>query len=413
MSRRPASWRHDLKADNDFSVDEGLFTLFGDDERGYDFVTAEGLQPLRELHLPTPGVLSLYADITPQRLAEAHLEQRVDALLKAEKVKLRDKQETRRFQRAAERVQDHLRFEFRQSGRAIAAFCAPEQELWRLYHLPAAVDDRLIWADHAYLRPLFMLMDEYERFGVALVDRERARFFLYYLNEAAEYGIAAWDQTPPRTRDRGPGQLRHLHKLEEKYRQHFRHVAEILNRLFERERWPWLVLGGVKENNSALEEELPEILQERVAGVFQAPVTANLSEVRDEVAEIERRVEGKVEAERVEAVITGAHKGKGATLGLPDTLLAVQQARVLVLITLAGFRHKGWRCLNCGGLTADLAESPQPVCPYCAGSLAVEEDIIELAMQVVVGQGGILEVVRGPAAERLSSHGSIGALLRY
>jgi peptide subunit release factor 1 (eRF1) len=400
-------------AKSDSVLSEGAYTLCGDDERGYDFVTVAELQPLRELHLSAPGVLSLYVDITPQRLVEIPLERRVEALLKAEEEKLTEKWEVQRFQQAAQHVMEHLSFEYRPSGRGLAVFCAPEQALRRVYHLPVGGEDKLTWADHAYLRPLLMLMDEYERYGVVLVDRERARFFLYYLNEVAEYGLALKDETPPRTRDREPGALKHLHWLEEQYKQHFRSVAKMVMRLDEHERWPWLALGGTDENTSALMKELPKTLQERVAGVFHAPVTTNLVEVRDEVTTIERRVEEKVEAERVEAVITNAHKGQGATLGLADTLGAVQQGRVQTLVTRAGFRHKGWRCQNCGGLVADLTDQRPPACPYCEGALIAEADIIDLAMGVVAEQGGMLEVVRGPMAERLLNEGPVGALLRY
>ncbi|HEY66413.1 MAG TPA: hypothetical protein G4O02_17825 [Caldilineae bacterium] len=392
---------------------EGIFTLFGDDERGYDFVTPEGLRSLQVIHLPEPGMLSLYIDITPQRLVEIPLEQRVEALLEREEDKLVEKDELARFRSAKQRVMEHIRFQFRPSGRCLAIFCAPEQDLWRVYHLPAPVEDHLEWGDHAYLRPLLMLMDEYERYGVVLLDREKARFFLYYLGEVAEYGIAEYDDTPPRTRDQGPGQLRHLHWLEEQYEHHYRRVAEVVSRLYERERWERLVLGGTGENPELLRNVLPEALQALIAGTFNAPVTANFNTIRDEVAAIERQIEEAVEAERVEAVITRAFKGQRAVLGLADTMWAVQQGRVHILVVPAGFKHKGWRCEQCGGLVADLTDQRPPACPYCEGPLVGEEDIIDVAMQHVLDQGGHLEVVRGPAQERILKEGPVGAILRY
>ena len=397
----------------DLREQEGVFTLFGDDERGYDFVTPEALQPLREIHLPAPGALSLYVDITPQRLAEIPLERRVEALIDAEEKKLAEKAELARFRSAAQRVTEHVRFQFRPSGRTLAIFCAPEQDLWRVYHLPAPLKDRLVWGDHVYLRPLLMLMDEYERYGVVLLDREKARFLLYYLGEVAEYGIAQHDVTPPKTRDQGPGQLAHLNWLREQYAHHFRNVAEIVARLYEHERWQHLVLGGTAENVDQLREMLPKALQELVRGSANIPVTADFNTIREEVSAIERQVEAAIEAERVEAVITRTFKGQKAILGLADTMTAVQQGRVHILVVPEGFKHKGWRCEQCGGLIADLTDQRPSACPYCEGPLVAEEDIIDVAMQQVIDQGGHLEVVRGPDRERIQREGPIGAILRY
>ncbi|MCD6291354.1 MAG: hypothetical protein J7M34_12685 [Anaerolineae bacterium] len=397
----------------DWQGQEGLFTLFGDDERGYDFITPEALQGLQDVHLSTPGVLSLYVDITPQRLAEVPLQKRVEALIGAEEDKLVEKAELARFRSAARRIMEHVQFQFRPSGRGLAIFSAPEQGLWRVYHLPAPVDDCLEWGDHVYLRPLLMLMDEYERYGVVLLDREKARFFLYYLGEVAEYGIAEHDVTPPKTRDQGPGQLSHLRWLEEQYAHHFRNVAAVTTRLYEHERWERLVIGGTADNAEHFREALPKALQDILAGMFNAPVTVDFNRVRDEVFAIERKIEEQAEAERVEAVITKTFKGSNAVLGLADTMWAVQQGRVYILVVPEGFKHKGWRCEQCGGLVADLTNQRPPACPYCEGPLVAEEDIIDVAMQQVLDQGGHLEVVRGPAQSRILEEGPIGAILRY
>ncbi len=395
-------------------VEMAPLTLFGDDERGYDFVSEESLEPLRAYHAERPAVLSLYLDITPQRLASMPLRRIVEHMLEERRAVLEEREEIAAFDAAAELVKEHVIYRFRPSGRGLALFAAPEAELWRVYHLPVPVEDRLVWDHKAYLRPLLMLMDEFERYGVVLVDREKARFLLYYLGEVAEYNVAEWDATPPKTKALGWGAYTHERWLEEQYKHHFRNVAQLVQKLYERERWPHLVVGGTDQNPDSLIDELPPALQRIVAGTFNLPLTANFNEIRDEVTAIEREVERRTEAERVEAVITGAYKGQKAVLGLADTLQAVQEGRVHILVVPADFSHRGWMCDNCGGLVADLTEERPPACPYCGGPLHAERDVIDLAMQVVFDQRGQVEVVRSEEQrERLKAEGPIGAILRF
>ena len=49
-----------------------------------------------------------------------------------------------------------------------------------------------------YLRPLIAALDEYARYGVVLMDKEKARFFTVYMGEIQEHE-AVFDEVPRRT----------------------------------------------------------------------------------------------------------------------------------------------------------------------------------------------------------------------
>lgn len=170
---------------------------------------------------------------------------------------------------------------------------------------------------------------------------------------------------------------------------------------------------GTEENVARVFENLPKTWQERVAGRVPASIMDNINTIRDKVMALEQEIERQVEAERVERVITAAEKGQNAVLGYADVLAAVQQGRVDLLIVPEALEYPGWECTSCGGLVADILATPPEACPYCGGPLRVVEDIVDLAMQKVLDNGGTVEILRGPVKDTFREQGIIGALLRY
>jgi len=113
------------------------------------------------------------------------------------------------------------------------------------------------------------------------------------------------------------------------------------------------------------------------------------------------------EAELVDQMLAGWSQGSGAAVGLSDTLVALQEHRVSILIIAAGLQASGYRCHACRYLM--LTE--RDVCPLCGGSVEHVEDLVETMTHRALEQGVEVEIVRGN--ERLDESGSVGALLRY
>ncbi len=115
----------------------------------------------------------------------------------------------------------------------------------------------------------------------------------------------------------------------------------------------------------------------------------------------------KREKKLVDAMITGASKGRGGTLQLEDTLGAVRSGRVQTLILRDGFRAPGYQCLGCEYVTVEKLD----LCPFCGGVFKQLPDAVEEAVRQVLAQGGDVEVLHDP--QLVGSFENIGALLRY
>ena len=409
-----------------FTAEDLMLELIGDDERGYDFITAEDILALKDFS-SEQGVLTLYLDISPERLQREPLMLRYKNLVAPVREQLTDRNEALLFDAVTADVGKLLENNYsRPRGRGLVIFAAPSKfspkgdrsvkyEKFLTYHLPEAPADALSWGPLPVLTQLLIQLDEHEPTGVVLVDRRRARFFVYYMGEAAEYNISEVDETPAKTKALGWGAHNHEQWQEEHYRQHFRNVAKLAEIIARKAGWKWLVLAGPDEIPAELADYLPKALQEKLLGTLTMSLNVTYNDVRDKVAPLVQEAEAREEAEVLQDFVGELAKGNGrAVAGLADTLLAAQQARVATVLFPPDFTHKGWKCKSCGGLIADLVETPPEKCIYCGGPLETVPDVVSLVATQTLKLGGRVEVVRDKENQAvLKSHGNIGALLRF
>ncbi len=400
--------------------------LIGDDERGYDFITEKDILALKSLS-SDQGVFSLYMDIRPERLQREPLMLRYKNLVSQKRVYIADRNELLLFDAVASDIGKLLENSYSRSrGRGLVIFAAPQKfspkgdrsvkyDRFLVYHLPEAPTDFLAWGKLPSLTQLLIQLDEHEPVGVVLADRRRARFFIYYMGEAAEYNIVEVDDTPAKTRALGWGAHNHEQWQEEHYRQHFRNVATLTDVIARKAGWKWLALAGPDEIPAELADYLPKVLQGKLLGSLAMSLNVTYNDVRDRVAPLVREAEEREEAERLEAFVGELARDQGrAVAGLADTTLAAQQARIATLFFPPDFVQNGWLCRSCGGLIADLTDTPPETCIYCGGPLDEVPDVVSLIATQTLRLGGHVEVVRNKENQViLEKHGNIGALLRF
>ena len=408
--------------------DELVLTLIGDDERGYDFITEEDILELKSFS-SEQGMISLYLDTRPERLQAEPMILRYKNLVAPVREKINDRNELLMFDAVTSDIGKLLEHHLSRApmGRGLVIFAAPykfspkrdrevKYERFLIYHLPEAPVDHLSWGKLPVLTPLLIQIDEHEPTGIVLADRRKARFFVYYMGEAAEYNIAEVDETPSKTKALGWGAHNHEQWQEEHWRQHFRNIVSLTEVIDRKAGWKWLVLAGPDEIPAEIADLLPKSLKNKLLGTVTMSMRATYNDVRDRVAPLVHEAEQREERERLEAFVGELERTTGrAVAGLADTTLAVQQARIDTLFFPPDFEHPGWQCRNCQGLIADLAETPPSACIYC-GSEQLDEvpDVVTLAAEQTLNLGGHVEVVRDKDNQTiLKSHGNIGALLRF
>jgi len=365
----------------------------------------QDLQELMDYRSAVGPVLSLYLNVDPTQQKADEYKLRLRGMLR----EVTDKAAGADIS-AVERYFD---FEFDWQAKGIALFSCHEEGFWRVLPMAVPVDNSVYVYDRPYIKPLTDVLDAYGRYGVILVDREGARLFKFNLGELEEAtgilgeevkrlkhgaGSAAGrrgGKTPAGRREEGVAQ------------RNLKDAAESAVGFFEGSGITRLVLGGTEKNLAQFQELLPRSVQAKVIGTFSISVDASEGEVQARSMEVIEEAAREREAELVRQLIAGWRRGSGSTVGLADTLAALQEGRVGDLIVAAGYEESGFRCQNCHYLTLRNDTS----CALCGGNLEAIPDMVDNAVHRALQQGVEVEIVR--QNPDLVQVGSIGGILRY
>ncbi|MDP9418727.1 MAG: hypothetical protein M3P53_00950 [Actinomycetota bacterium] len=305
------------------------------------------------------------------------------------------------------RIEEHVKGGLdRSRTRGLAMFSCSAHDFWRVIELPVPVRSQVVVNHTPSVGQLEQVIDQYERFGVLLVDRQRARMFVFELGELVE-STAVFDQLP-----RGDDDDHSYTKDQARdhtaarARQHLRHAAGMAFTVFQDQGFEHLILGASDDLATEVEAVLHPYVRERLVARSHIPLHASDDEIRLAALEVEAAVGRAKEAEVVERLRQAVGAGGRGVAGVDATLAAVVERRVDTLVVSCGYTQVGWRCGTCRWI-GRIGRT----CPVCETEMDQVDDVIEQAIEDALGQSCKVEMCVGNAD--LDVLGRIGALVRY
>ena len=353
-------------------------------------------------------VTSFYLDVDGRRLpSHLDVQRAFDVLLKRTKHRVNGHATHPSVAADLDRMARHVKGFGRSGAKGLAMFSCSEAGLWEVFELPVNVTNQLVVHGGPHVHQLEEIVDEYQRFGVLLCDRQRARMFVYEMGELVEHTEVIDTLARHSDDDRGDHVKTRLdHQMAEQTQQHLRHAASLAFEVYQRHGFEHLIVGGPVELRGELEHALHPYLRDRLADHVAIAVNAPVNQIRKAAHEVEEHVERRTEA----AVVTRLREAAGArtrgVVTLGATLDALNTHRVETLVVSSGYEAEGWRCPACHAL-AIMGRS----CPTCGDEMLHITDIVEEAVAEALMQHCRVEVCVGNAD--LDVAGRIGALLRY
>lgn len=362
---------------------------------------------------PDSLILSLYVNIDQsnavnlnrgfERAVETCFRQMLEAQIAAENNRPK-------FETEADRVLRFLK-NYTPKGKGLVIFSDSSHDFWWQRDLQVAVPTEARWSPKPWVRPLFEVIEDHDRFVVVLMDKQRARV-LTVDAEGMQQQAEVLSDVPNKHSTTGTdhiwsqGQMDRDHTNHIKW--HAKRVADELAAIIDRKKLSRIVIGGPVEATSLFTNELPKRLQQMIIGSISVPLDSNYERVVGEIRAVQQKSEHEDEARMVDSMITAAMKNDRAVIGLSDTLAAIQEQRVYCLLVAKDYHSEGKECESC----QVLLEAGPDQCSFCGGKLQPAPDLVNRASQRVLDQAGKVQMISGAAADKMAGIG-IGAILRF
>lgn len=288
---------------------------------------------------------------------------------------------------------------------ALACFVSSASGYGRALRLPYPARKRFFFEDRFVLWPLRQVLDQADRYGIILTDKDHARMFRFFLEQIEEVADLL-DEVPGRVRFPDPfGELEYMHRHVEHFHQHFERVAEAALRQYEREPFRPLIIGGRWETLPQFESHLHRYLRDRIVARWEMDVRAPTPQVLERALQEEQNVL-KRQAQEIWKAIQDERPKRGA-LGPEEAFKALWEQRVQALLVEPDVGRPGFRCAVCGRLQQGGGSGS---CVECGGKPAEVPDVFEEAAHQAVEQAAQVRYWKDPALKAVDS---IAALKRY
>lgn len=293
------------------------------------------------------------------------------------------------------RVRELVEGERHPRARTLAIF-ADEDGMLEIYRLPVDLPESYRWGD-PYTAPLVLALDEYEPYGVAIVDAERFRYYVTSPlvpppDSAGHVGASGYreaDLNPSQPYPRGGGstdmdpagrkQQSNIHRF-------YKEVGELTRDLTFREGVEHLILAGTKERTAEFREQLPNEIKDLVVSEEQVDLGKSDGEIMDDLEEARERDEHEREKELLARIRESGVRGPN------ETIAALQEEnRVYYLVTLWDLEGEMRWCDNDGLAIRNITAEE---CPFCGRQTRVRP-LIDALIDLAVARGARVDFVRG------------------
>jgi peptide subunit release factor 1 (eRF1) len=294
-------------------------------------------------------------------------------------------------------------------GRAV--FACSAQNFWREYELPPHVGGTHIYLQSRFqLKPLAALLGAQPALCVAVVDRQRARFFDLRLDDLRERGaiVHMLSRNASSYGFKGYEAGHAERRVAEEALQHFKAISDRLRADFERGIWERLIVGCQDANWPEFESSLHPYVKQRLIGRFSADVASvSNEEIRDRAAVVlDRWITERASTKTSEALEFAKANGRGVA-GLRRVLQALEAGEVQSIFLRDNYSAQAVQCPHCGHLDAHLIAS----CVACGRSTRELSDVCDAIIPIAIRRD--IELFYLKEHDGLDRAGNIAALLRF
>jgi peptide subunit release factor 1 (eRF1) len=374
-----------------------------------------GLEAILD-YVPTGKlVVSIYLMVDGSRVIKKDYQTKLNSMITAARENIEADTNLNRSRKrevfdTLEKVKAYINDKFRADSTRTFAIFSSSDGLWEEFRIPIIMRSKIIVDIKPYTQNIRSLINNSKRYGVLLLNREKAQIYSIYLGEINQYLAAFISDVPSKVNFRSQAAFREkkiLGRLEEKLNHFFKQVNEKAMELFKEKKFDYLILAGRREIIPKFTNYLHSYLKSNCIGSIDAEPDSNVSLIKKKAKEVIDRLEIKLKNDLVDRLIDEYNPSRMGVLGIDAVVKYLLVEQIRTLIYDRQFTHEGYVCKTCGYITIEKKER----CPYCKGDLISYRDIVDEVVESALGQG--CEIVDIEGNKKLVKAGSIGAVLRY
>lgn len=284
-------------------------------------------------------------------------------------------------------------------GDNIAVFSSKKNDYQKSISVTVQMENLLVVDSSPYLRPLARIQDEWESFTLLLVNTNYAKIFSISLGKTDSTKSLSAD-IMNRHKKGGQSQAR-FNRLRRGAIKHFlKEVTEALEEKIDEQ----IIIAGPGNAKKQLIDMLPKHINDRVIEVIDIDIDDENDLLKSSIQIVSEKEKQK-SYDAVKQLKTEILKDGLAVYGVDETIEAVQNGQVELLIIQKDFKPRGWICEHC----QLVKEGIQKKCPYCdsdTSEVDVLEEIIEFAKRTDAQ-------VEFTDDEEIRDLGHVGGILRF
>jgi len=344
-----------------------------------------GFQPV------TFPVISLYLNTQANQHGKDHYQPFVRKELRARAATYPPRSAEREgFDADIGRIEEYLFEQLQPSSNGLAIFACSAAGLFEALQLEAPIEaHELHVLNQPHLFTLAKLSDAYRRYVALVTDTNLARLFVFGLRRIEHQDQVANPKVSlSRSNVGGWSQPRYQRHVEEFHVKHAKEIVDMLDKITRQERIDAIVVAGDELILPVLKEQMPKHLAEKVVEIIRLDIRAPEHEILEASLEAMRGHDAKTDAEKVERMLNDYRAGGLATVGVKNTLRALEFGQVDELV---------------------LAADPDQLRSEGTGleRAALSSELVSRARRT----GALVSFVEN--SELLREAGGVGALLRF
>jgi peptide chain release factor subunit 1 len=318
----------------------------------------------------------------------------------------KNKELLKNFDKTMEMAMEYIEKSPKVKGqKSIAIFASDTHNFFRAYKLSLPVDNMLIADSSPYIRPLARLVDDYETFGLLVMDQQRAKIYIVSSGKIDFQKRKAKDIMNKHKKG-GWSQQRFARLRKGAIDKFMKEVAADIEKIFLQDHVAKVVIAGPGSAKTQFQEYLSQQLREKIVDTMEVSFDEAEGALVTKASEIVIADEMEEDVENVRKWREEILREGLAVYGERETKVAVQNGQVELLLVSKDHKTLGWKCEHCQFMDKGTADE----CPYCGGE-ANEVDLIEEIVEEAILQDTDIDFIE--SHPELDELGGVGGLLRY